>query len=320
MIYSQIAGTGSFLPERVVSNKDLEQSLETTHEWIVERTGIHRRHIAGDQETVTTMAMQAAQGALHSANIVPQDIDMVIVASCSQDKVFPSSACQIQQGLDIGPGIAFDLSAACAGFIYALSVADQFIKQGAVKHALIVGSEVMSRTVDWSDRTTCVLFGDGAGAVLLSASAEPGLLSSHLYADGRYSDLLSLSNPQMAEQNTEHSPYVFMSGNRVFRFAVKTLESLVDTTLSYNSLQQSDVDWLIPHQANIRIIEATAKKLNLPMNQVICTLEDQGNTSAASIPLALDKGIAEGKVKRGDTLLLESFGGGFAWGSALVKY
>jgi 3-oxoacyl-[acyl-carrier-protein] synthase-3 len=321
MAYAQIIGTGSYLPEKVLTNADIEKIVDTTSEWIVERTGIHRRHIAAEHETALTMAESAARQAMAVAGITPADIGMIIIATTTPEKMFPSTACLLQHRLGIAGCPAFDLnSTACAGFVYALSIADQFIRNGQVKHALVIGSEVMSRVVDWTDRTTCVLFGDGAGAVVLGPSEEPGILSTHLHADGTYKDVLSLpvslGKPGVAEED----PYITMTGNQLFKLAVNILGDLFDETLKANGLVKADVDWLVPHQANIRIIQAMAKKLDLPLERVAITLEDQGNTSSASIPLALDKAIRDGRIKRGETLLFEGFGGGLAWGSALIKY
>lgn len=321
MIYSKILGTGGYLPERVVTNFDLEKMVDTSNEWIVERTGIHRRHLAAEHESALTMAEQSGRRALEAANVSPQDINLIIVATTTPEKMFPSTACLLQERLGISGCPAFDLnSTACAGFMYGVSIADQFIRQGGVKKALIIGSEVMSRIIDWNDRTTCVLFGDGSGAVVLGASDEPGILSTHIHADGHHKDVLSLHVSVGRPVDVEEGLYVQMTGNQLFKLAVNILGDLFDETLAANNMQQSDVDWLVPHQANIRIIHAMAKKLNLPLDRVAVTLDEQGNTSSASIPLALDKAVREGKIKRGDILMLEGFGGGLAWGSALIKY
>jgi len=321
MTYSQILGTGSYLPEKILTNFDLEKMVETTNEWIVERTGIHKRHIAAAHETALTMAEQAARRAMTAAGIMPTDIGMIIVATTTPEKMFPSTACLLQQKLGIAGCAAFDLnSTACAGFMYGLSIADQFIRNNAIKYALVIGSEVMSRIVDWSDRTTCVLFGDGAGAVILGASDKPGILSTHLHADGAYKDVLSLNVGLGKPMDVEQALYIQMTGNQLFKLAVNILGDLFDETLAANALDKSAVDWLVPHQANIRIIQAMAKKLNLPLDRVAITLEDQGNTSSASIPLAFDKAVCDGRIKRGDMLLFEGFGGGLAWGSALIQY
>jgi 3-oxoacyl-[acyl-carrier-protein] synthase-3 len=321
MAYAQILGTGSYLPEKILTNADIEKIVETTSDWIVERTGIHQRHIAAEHETALTMAEKAAREAMAAANIQPADIGMIIIATTTPEKMFPSTACLLQQRLGIAGCPAFDLnSTACAGFVYALSIADQFIRNGIIKSALVIGSEVMSRVVDWTDRTTCVLFGDGAGAVVLGVSDKPGVLSTHLHADGTYKDVLSLDVSIGKPIDVESSLFIKMTGNQLFKLAVNILGDLFDETLKANGLVKADVDWLVPHQANIRIIQAMAKKLDLPIERVAITLEDQGNTSSASIPLALDKAVRDGRIKRGEMLLLEGFGGGLAWGSALIKY
>lgn len=321
MTYSKIIGTGTYLPEKIVTNFDLEKMVDTTNDWIVERTGIHQRHIAANHETALYMAEMAAHEALKAAGIPANDIGMIIIATTTPEKMFPSTACVLQQRLGISGCPAFDLnSTACAGFMYALSIADQYIKSGVIKNALVIGSEVMSKVIDWDDRTTCILFGDGAGAVVLGSSAEPGILSTHLHADGTYKDVLSLNASIGKPLEVEQALYIQMKGNQLFKLAVNILGKLFDETLVANQMVKSDIDWLVPHQANIRIIEAMAKKLSLPIERVAITLGEQGNTSSASIPLALDKAIRDGQIKRGDTLLLEGFGGGLAWGSALIKY
>jgi 3-oxoacyl-[acyl-carrier-protein] synthase-3 len=321
MTYSQILGTGGYLPEKILTNKDLEKIVDTSGDWIVDRTGIHQRHIAAEHETSLTMAELAGRQAMAAANLTPQDIGMIIIATTTPEKMFPSTACLLQQRLQIANCPAFDLnSAACAGFVYALSIADQYVRSGTVKTALVIGSEVMSRVLDWTDRSTCVLFGDGAGAVVIGAADKPGILSTHLHADGTYKDVLTLGVSLGKPMEVEQELFLKMSGNKLFKLAVNLLENLFDETLAANSLTKADIDWLVPHQANIRIIEALAKKLDLPMERVAITLHDQGNTSSASIPLALDKAIRDGKIKRGDMLLLEGFGGGLAWGSALIQY
>lgn len=319
MTYAQILGTGGFLPEKILTNTDLEKIVDTSNEWIVDRTGILSRHIADETDTAVTMAEQAALKALGQVGMKPEEIGMIIIATTTPEKMFPSTACLLQQRFGISGCPAFDLnSTACAGFMYALSIADQFIRNGVVKNALVIGSEIMSRIVDWTDRATCVLFGDGAGAVLLGASDKPGILSTHLHADGTHKDILSL--PITLGRALDEALYIQMTGNQLFKLAVNILGDLFDETLAANSMDKSQVDWLVPHQANIRIIQAMAKKLNLPMERVAVTLQEQGNTSSASIPLALDKAIRSGHIKRGNTLLLEGFGGGLAWGSALIKY
>lgn len=318
MIYSKILGTGSYLPKKILTNFDLEKMVDTTNDWIVDRTGIHQRHVASQDENAATMAEQAGRIALDTAGIKPADIDMIIVSSTTPHMVFPSTACLLQEKFGIAGCPAFDLNAsACAGFMYAFSIADQYIKTGAIKNALIIGSEVMSRIIDWEDRSTCVLFGDGAGAVVLGASKEPGILSTHLHADGTHKDVLYLP---LGSGKSPNLQTIQMSGNQLFKLAVNTLGNLFDETLTANSMQKSDIDWLVPHQANMRIIEAMAKKLNLPMDRVAITLDKQGNTSSASIPLSLDQAIRDGRIQRGQVLMMEGFGGGLAWGSALVKY
>lgn len=312
MIWSKISGTGSYLPKGTLTNYDLEKKVDTSNTWIVERTGIEERHISNNEETTAAMGSYAAEKALQSAGCSGDDIDMIVVATCTPDKIFPSTACLIQQALGIKPGIAFDVQAACSGFIYALSIVDKFIKTGSVKRALVIGSEVMSRVIDWKDRSTCVLFGDGAGAVVLEASEKAGILSCMLSADGRHKDILYL--------NSASNEYLQMQGNTVFRLAVNMLDQVAERTLAENNLTISDIDWLVPHQANIRIIHAIAEKLGIPMERVVQTLKHQGNTSGASIPLALDSYIRSGKIVRGQTLLLEAFGGGLTWGTALIHY
>lgn len=322
MTYSRITGTGSFLPEKVLTNRDLEKMVDTSDQWIRERTGIVRRHIAAAGETTCDLAEAAARNALDAAGVAASEIDLVIVATTTADKIFPSTACLLQKRLGIHGPAAFDVQAVCSGFIYALDVADKFIRTGSTKKALVVGAETLSRITNWKDRGTCVLFGDGAGAVVLEASDEPGILSSHLHADGAYDEMLHV--PMGVSQNYEavragHA-YMEMRGNEVFRFAVRTLGKIVDETLAANGMAKGDIDWLVPHQANIRIIAATAKKLNMPMERVVVTVDEHGNTSAASVPLALDVAVRDGRIKRGDILLLEAFGGGFTWGSVLLKY
>lgn len=322
MIYSRIIGTGGYLPEKVLTNEDLEKMVDTSDEWITERTGIKKRHIVVDGETTCDLAEKAARNAMDAAGISKDDIDLIIVATTTPDRVFPSTACLLQQRLDIHGCAAFDVQAVCTGFVYALGVADKFIKTGSARNALVIGAETMSRTVDWTDRTTCVLFGDGAGAVVLSASDEPGILSTHLHADGKYEALLTM--PAGVSQNPElfksGEAFMQMKGNEVFKMAVNTLGRIVDETLEANNMQKSDIDWLVPHQANIRIINATARKLSMSMDHVVVTVDEHGNTSAASVPLALDIAVRDGRIKKGQTVLLEAFGGGFTWGSALLKY
>ncbi len=316
--YSRIAGTGGYLPQTVRTNDDISRMVDTSDAWIVERTGIRERRIAAPHETASSMGECAARQAIAAAGWEPESIDLIIMATSTPDRIFPSAACILQQRLGIRECGAFDVQAACSGFIYAMSIADQFIRAGTASRVLVVGSEINSRLVDWSDRTTCILFGDGAGAVVLEASAEPGILSTHIHADGHYQDLLYLPNPEMGISG--EPPYVKMQGNEVFRIAVNTLGRIVDETLAANGLAKADVDWLVPHQANIRIIAATARKLKMPMERVVVTIERQGNTSSASVPLALHEAVSDGRIRRGQILLMEAFGGGFTWGSALVRY
>lgn len=317
-MYTKIIGTGSYLPEQVRTNADLEKMVETSDEWIVTRTGIRERRIAGPDETVATMGFHAAERALEMAGVDKDDIGLIVVATTSSSHAFPSSACMIQQMLGIKDAAAFDLAAACAGFTYALSVADQYIKNGAVKHALVIGADVLARTLDPEDRGTIILFGDGAGAVVLGASEEQGIISTHLHADGRYGQLLTLANQDRA--NPQEVPYLTMAGNEVFKVAVTELAHIVEETLQANNLDREALDWLVPHQANLRIINATARKLGMGMEKVVVTLDRHGNTSAASVPSALDEAVRDGRIQRGQLILLEAFGGGFTWGSALVRF
>ncbi|KTD09463.1 beta-ketoacyl-ACP synthase III [Legionella jamestowniensis] len=312
-----INGTGSYLPERSITNHELEASLETSDEWIRTRTGISSRHVASPHETTSYMASQAALKALEASNIEADEIDLILVATCTPNHFFPSMACHVQHALKIARPIpAFDVGAACSGFVYAMDIAKQYINAGTARHVLVVGSESMSRALDWTDRSTCVLFGDGAGAVILSASDKPGILASTLHASHDVDALLTFPNYATLEQQA----FIGMRGNEVFKIAVNIMGDIVDEILQSCHLQKSDINWLIPHQANIRIIQAIAKKLNMPMSQVIITIENQGNTSAASIPLALDYSIKENRIKRGDLLLLESFGGGMTWGAMVIRY
>jgi 3-oxoacyl-[acyl-carrier-protein] synthase-3 len=322
MTYARIAGTGRYLPENVVTNKDLEKSMDTSDEWIRERTGISRRHIAADGQTCSDMALEATHQAAEMAGIEVTDIDLIIIATVTPDKVFPSSACIVQRRLGIHGCPAFDIQAACSGFVYALDLANRFIRTGGASNALVVGSEVLSRITNWEDRTTAVLFGDGAGAVILQASDEPGLISTHIHADGQYEDLLQV--PQGISSGYDairaEEAYIQMNGNAVFRRAVAALDSIGRETLANNGIDKHDIDWLVPHQANLRIITAAAKKLDLSMDHVVVTVDDQGNTSSASIPLALDTAVRDGRIQRGQLLLFEAFGAGFTWGSALVRF
>ncbi|HET9048916.1 MAG TPA: beta-ketoacyl-ACP synthase III [Chiayiivirga sp.] len=321
-VYARIAGTGSYLPDNIVTNADLEKKVDTSDAWIRERTGIHQRHIALPGQTTSDLAVEAARRALDAAGVAASEIDLLVVGTTTPDIIFPSTACLVQHRLGANGCAAFDVNAACSGFIYALGVADKFIRSGAAKTALVIGAETLSRMLDWNDRGTCVLFGDGAGAVVLKADSEPGVMSTHLHADGGYE--LLLHNPVGVSRGftdaPNHGVKVHMTGNEVFKVAVKTLDATVDATLEANGLARSDLDWLIPHQANLRIIAATAKRLHMPMDRVIVTIDKHGNTSSASVPLALDHAVQSGKVKRGELLLLEAFGGGFTWGSALIRY
>lgn len=324
MIYSKIAGTGSCLPEKVVTNKDLESIMDTSDEWIRSRTGIRERRAIVEGETTVTLAETACRRAMEAADVDPQDIDLFVLGTTTPDLIFPSSACLLQPRLGLGECGAMDVNAACSGFIYALSVADQYIRTGAVKKALVGGAETLTQMINWNARETAVLFGDGAGAVVLEASEEPGILSTHIHASGRQADLLSTDVgvsrgfDRLAENDGRAE--IYMKGNEVFKFAVRTLGRIVDETLEANNVEKSDLDWLIPHQANHRIISATAKKLSMSMDQVVVTVDRHGNTSAASVPLALDEAVRDGRIKRGQLMLLEAFGGGFTWGSALVRY
>ncbi|HSJ80683.1 MAG TPA: beta-ketoacyl-ACP synthase III [Thiobacillus sp.] len=319
MTYSRILGTGSYLPARILTNADLEKLIDTNDQWIVDRTGIRERHIAAEGEFTSDLAVQAARSALDAAGLVVDDIDLLLVATTTPDLVFPSTACIVQSKLGMTNGRpAFDLQAVCSGFIYALSVADQFIKTGAAKHVLVIGAETLSRITDWNDRGNCILWGDGAGAVVLGASAEPGIIATHIHADGRHKELLRTTTGPST--GMKEPALMRMEGNSVFKMAVNTLDRIVDETLEANGLQKSDIDWLVPHQANIRIISATAKKLGMSMDHVVTTVAGHGNTSAASVPLAFDVAVRDGRIQRGQTVLMEAFGGGFTWGSALLKY
>ena len=293
--------------------------VDTNDQWIQERTGIKKRHIIAADETTTDLAFNAAEKAIEAAGIQNTEIDLIIVATTTPTRIFPSTASLVQERLGISGCPAFDLQAVCTGFVYALTVADKFIKSGSAKNALIIGAESLSRIVDWNDRNTCVLFGDGAGAVVLQASEETGILSTHIHSDGKYNGLLSVPTGP-GSMDTDAKPYIEMQGNDVFKIAVRTLSTIADETLSANNLSKKDIDWLIPHQANIRIIAATAKKLGMSMDQVVVTVDEHGNTSAASIPLALDVAVRDGRIQRGETLLLEAFGGGFTWGSVLLNF
>lgn len=338
MKQSAIVGTGRYLPDNVMTNADWEKHVETSDKWIRERTGIISRHIGGPNETAATMATAAAKAALAACGYPADSIDMILVATGSSDKLFPTTACCVQKNLNMPDCIAMDVGAACTGFIYGLSIADQFIKTGKIKRALVIGTEMMSRLIDWSDRNTCVLFGDGAGAVVLEASDKPGIIATDLYAQGGFGDLLYVDNAQMGDHSgvskavenpnvpnvskplEEVYPYVKMQGQKVFKVAVTKFGEMAKLVLDKYELTPDQIDWLIPHQANMRIIQAAAEKVGLPMDKVICTVETHSNTSSASIPLALDVAVRDGRVKKGQLLLLEAFGAGFTWGSALVRF
>jgi 3-oxoacyl-[acyl-carrier-protein] synthase-3 len=318
-MYSRIAGTGSYLPERVLTNRDLEEMVDTSDEWIVSRTGIRQRHIAADGQLASDLAAEAARRALAAAGIQSSDLGLIVLATTTPDVVFPSTACILQAKLGARRCPAFDLQAVCSGFVYALSTADLFVRTGHCRYALVVGAEVYSRILDWKDRGTCVLFGDGAGAVVLAADDSPGILASRLHADGRYTDALAVPG-QVDCGGVRGKPFVTMEGGVVFKFAIKVLEELVGEVLEGTGLSQSDIDWLIPHQANIRIIEGTARKLGMSMERVVVTVDRHANTSAASIPLALDEAVRDGRIRAGQHVLLEAVGGGFTWGACLVRW
>jgi 3-oxoacyl-[acyl-carrier-protein] synthase III len=323
VIYSRIAGTGRYLPERILTNAELEKTVNTTDEWIRTRTGVEQRHVAGADEKTSDLCLAAAKNAMEAAGVTADEIDLIVVGTTTPDLIFPNVATIVQERLGIHGCPAFSIEAACTGFIYALSVTDKFIRSGAAKCALVIGAEVITKLVDWSDRTTCVLFGDGAGAVIVKPAQEEGIISTHLGADGQYRDLLYY--PVGVSSNLEKAGIVeeariLMKGNEVFKVAVKTLGNVATQALEENGIDKSDLDWLIPHQANLRIMQATAKRLDLPMDKVIQTVQIHGNTSAASVPLALDVGVRDGRIQRGHLLLLEGFGGGFTWGSILLRY
>ena len=324
MIYSRIAGTGSHLPERVVTNHDLEKVMDTSDQWIRERTGICSRRVVSDGETTVSLGEAACRKALEAADVDPAEIDLFVMGTTTPDLVFPSSACLIQKRLGLPDCGAMDVNAACSGFMYALSVADKYVRCGDAKKVLVCGSETLTQLVNWNHRDTAVLFGDGAGAVVLEATGEPGILSTHIHANGKHADLLrtaeGVSRGFGDMSANDYKPEIQMKGNEVFKVAVRTLGRIVDETLSANDLQKSDLDWLIPHQANLRIIAATARMLDMDMDHVVVTVDRHGNTSAASVPLALDEAVRDGRIKRGDLMLLEAFGGGFTWGSALIRY
>ncbi len=322
MRFSKIIGTGSYLPEKILTNADLEKIVDTTDEWIRDRTGIEQRHMAAPDQTTGDLAFIAATRALEAAGVAGKDIDLIIIGTTTPDLIFPSTATLVQHRLGANGCGAMDVNAACSGFMYALSIADNFIRAGSAKRALVIGAETLTRMLNWADRTTCVLFADGAGAVVLEASDEPGVLSTHIHADGAYTN--ALFNPVgvskgFKDGEANHGIKVVMQGQEVFKVAVRTLARVVDETLAANGLNKTEIDWLVPHQANLRIIQATARHLDMPMEKVILTVQKHGNTSSASVPLALDHGIRTGQIKPGQTLLMEAFGGGFTWGSALVR-
>jgi 3-oxoacyl-[acyl-carrier-protein] synthase-3 len=319
MINARIAGTGSYLPEKVLTNKDLEEMVETSDEWIRDRSGIKRRHIVADNEMTSDLALAAARPAIDAAGISADDIDLIIVATTTPDKVFPSSACILQRKLGLEKIPAFDIQAACSGFVYALDVANRFIRTGGAENVLVIGAETMTRLIDWTDRGTCVLFGDGAGAIILQASDVEGVISTHIHSDGRHEELLHVPCSAVDSMKAE-SAFIHMKGNEVFRKAVGALGLIAKETLASNNIGQDELDWLVPHQANLRIIKAAAKKLSLPMEKVIVTVDEHANTSSASIPLALDVAVRDGRIQRGELLLFEAFGAGFTWGSALLRY
>ena len=322
MIYSKIAGTGKYLPDHVLTNKDLEEIVDTSDDWIKSRTGVEKRHIASDDQSTSDLAYEAAKIAISNSSTNLDEIDLIIVGTCTPDLVFPNTATLVQEKLGIGGCPAFSLETACSGFIYAAAVADKFIKVGEAKCALVIGADCLSRLLDWTDRSTCVLFGDGAGAVILKPSSESGIISCHLGSDGQYKDLLCypIGPSKDLHKAGSSDAKLLMSGNEVFKVAVRTLGKLAEKTLRDNGIDQDKLDWLVPHQANMRIIKATAKRLKLPLSKVILTVQDHGNSSSASIPMALDVGIEDGRIQRGQLILMEGFGGGFTWGSILMRY
>jgi 3-oxoacyl-[acyl-carrier-protein] synthase-3 len=322
MIYSKIAGTGRYLPERILTNADLEKMVDTSDEWIRTRTGVERRHVASEDQTTSDLCVEAAKIAMTAADVATDDIDLIIVGTTSPDLIFPNIGTIIQARMGIHGCPAFSIEAACTGFIYALATADKFIRAGEAKCALIIGAEIITKLIDWTDRSTCVLFGDGAGAVIVKPSEEPGIISTHLGADGQYKELLYYpvgASKDLAKAGVGDSR-IIMSGNEVFKVAVKTLGAVAEQALAANNIGKDELDWLVPHQANLRIIQATAKRLDLPMEKVIQTVQDHGNTSAASVPMAFDVGVRDGRIQRGQLILMEAFGGGFTWGSILMRY
>lgn len=319
MNYSRIIGTGGYLPAKVLANRDLERMVDTTDEWIYTRTGIRQRHVAADEEKTSDLALQASRQALAAAGVTPAELDLIIVATTTPDMIFPSTACILQAKLGAKNCPAFDVQAVCSGFIYGLSTADQFVRSGQYRNVLVVGAEIYSRILDWQDRGTCVLFGDGAGAVVIRRDNAPGILSTRLHADGTQANMLSVPGSVCAGKVTGR-PLLQMDGQGVFKFAVKVLDDIVGETLAANNMQKADIDWLVPHQANIRIIQATAKKLGMSMEKVVVTVDRHANTSAASIPLALDEAVRDGRIRSGQHVLMEGVGGGFTWGAVLVKW
>jgi 3-oxoacyl-[acyl-carrier-protein] synthase III len=315
--YARISGTGSYLPSGVLTNADLEKMIDTTDEWIFERTGIRQRHMAAPGETTSDLALHASRRALDAAGLRAADLDMILVATTTPDQIFPSTACLLQAKLEVGGCPAFDIQAVCSGFVYGVGIADQFIRSGQCRHVLVVGAETLSRITDYSDRGNCILWGDGAGAVVLSRSDQPGVISTHLHADGAHRSLLEV--PAGPSRTDVTDDKIRMEGRAVFKVAVNTLDQIVDETLASNGIGKSDVDWLVPHQANIRIIQATARKLAMSMERVVVTIGTHGNTSAASIPLALDVAVRDGRIKPGELILTEAFGGGFTWGASLIR-
>ncbi|NCF73390.1 MAG: beta-ketoacyl-ACP synthase III [Gammaproteobacteria bacterium] len=322
MTHARIAGIGSFLPEKVVTNTDLEKVMDTSDEWIQERTGIKRRHVVADDEFTSSIGVQAARRAMDDAGVGPEDIDLIIVGTCTPDKVFPSTACIIQHQLGVKGSAAFDVNAACSGFLYALDLANRYIKTGGAQTALVIGAETLSRITNWEDRGTAVLFGDGAGCVVLQASDEPGILSTHIHADGQFEELLQVRSGISVgyDKTRAGEAFIEMNGNAVFKRAVATFDAIARETVADLDGDLGDIDWFVPHQANMRIIKAAAKKLGMPMERVIATVDEHANTSGASIPLALELAVRDGRIQRGDTVLFAAFGAGFTWGSAMIKY
>jgi len=323
MFRSVVVGCGSYLPEKIITNKHMEELVDTTDEWIIERTGIKQRHIAAEGQKTSDLAIEASKKALADANMTANDLDMIIVATATPDQTFPATATRVQEALGLHTGFAFDVQAVCSGFVYAMATADNFIKAGQVKNVLVIGAETFSRILDWEDRTTCVLFGDGAGAVILSAregegkNTDQGILSTHLHSDGRYNDLLFVDG---GVSSTKSTGYLRMRGREVFRHAVVNLAEVVQEALDDNDMDSSDIDIVVPHQANKRILDATARKLKLDPSKIVVTVEKHANTSAASIPLALDEAVKGGRIARGNVVILEAMGGGFTWGSCLIRW